>query len=537
MKNSARIHVVSHSGSFDVVYSAAKAGRCRPRAIIPPTSSRCAIPCSAWRRWRQSSPRPRAPIGWAISVWIRRPKAMAWRSSSAMPPAMRSPGSSPAIPPRSTRAKAATGVFVRHPGDNQSYLARTVFTPHGDLSDWVDTNVMSVDAARVNSVTITPFSGAPYTVSRAAQLATRTSSWTAPPPAKGLAASTSQIDLVPQIVSGFAFTDVKPASELDFSKAAHLAAHTFDNQNIRMDAVKVNDAVWVRVSAQPDPGTPTMQKQEAAMINARAGNWAYELATERGQFFSMTRDSLFAKAQAQGQPGDGQPGEGMPARRPGPCALGFFDRRAPLMAAEAEPLRGLWYMPASGVVTEAGTDAARDAAGRAGAAGPHARRRGLRDARHLPASRRAAVGGKDPAREHRRVPLSWLALHAATACARHPLAGGGPGFRARENSRAPLSGARAGRADLGLCRGQERNAPKHRAAARARPQREAALAREADLPLRHRSRRDRADGPGAWALRPRPLVVDAHAAGEGKTLRAAAHRLRDDGAQAVQGGL
>ena len=62
--------------------------------------------------------------------------------------------------------EGGTGVFVRHPGDNQSYLARTVFTPHGDLSDWVDTNVMSVDAARVNSVTITPFSGAPYTVSR-----------------------------------------------------------------------------------------------------------------------------------------------------------------------------------------------------------------------------------------------------------------------------------------------------------------------------------------------------------------------------------
>ena len=128
----------------------------------------------------------------------------------------------------------------------------------------------------------------------------------------------------PRSFPALRFTDVKPASALDFSKAAHLAAHTFDNQNIRMDAVQVNGAVWVRISAQPDPGTPAMQKQEAAMINARAGNWAYELATERGQFFSMTRDNLFAKAQAQqgdGQPG--QPGEGMPPQGgPGHVPLG-----------------------------------------------------------------------------------------------------------------------------------------------------------------------------------------------------------------------
>ncbi len=47
-----------------------------------------------------------------------------------------------------------------------------------------------------------------------------------------------------------------------------------------------------------------MQKQEAAMINARAGNWAYELATEKGQFFSMTRDRLLTKAQPAQQPGE-----------------------------------------------------------------------------------------------------------------------------------------------------------------------------------------------------------------------------------------
>jgi hypothetical protein len=324
VKDSARIHVVSHSGSFDVSYSAAKGWVLPAKGNYPADFNQVrhtllglaaletVEPKTSRADWLGYLGLDTPPKGNGVEIVVS--------DASGHDIAGVITGNTAQI----DTGEGGTGVFVRHPGDSQSYLARTVFTPHGDLSDWVDTNVMSVDAARVNSVTITPFSGAPYTVSRehASDVDFKLDG---PPPPKGLAASTSQIDLVPQIVSGFAFTDLKPASALDFSKAAHLAARTFDNQNIRMDAVQVNGAVWVRISAQPDPGTPAMQKQEAAMINARAGNWAYELATERGQFFSMTRDNLFAKAQAQqgdGQPGEGQPGQGMPQSGPGHVPLG-----------------------------------------------------------------------------------------------------------------------------------------------------------------------------------------------------------------------
>ena len=102
---------------------------------------------------------------------------------------------------------------------------------------------------------------------------------------------------------------------------------------------------------------------------------------------------------------------------------------------------------------------------------------------------------------------------------------------------ARLSGARTGRADLGLYGGQARQRTQERAAAPGRCPRRIALDRDPDVPLRHRPCRDRADGPGARALCPCPLVVEEDAAGEGKALRAAAQRLCDDGAQAVQAGL
>lgn len=302
VKDAARIHVASHSGAFDVVYMPDK-GWILPakggypadfdqvrHTLIGLAALEAVEPKTDRADWLSYVGLTAPPKGNGISLTVTD------RSGKVLGAVIT--GNSSELPDPTA---GGSGLFVRHPGENQTYLARTVFTPHGELSDWLMTGVMNVEPARVNSVTITPFAGAPYTVTREHSSDPDFKLEGSPPP-KGLVASTSEINLIPDIVSGFAFTDVKPASALDFSKPAHLAAHTFDNQNIHMDAVQVNGAVWVKVSAAPDPGTPTMQKQEAAMINARAANWAYELATERGQFFSMKRDNLFAKAPSA-QPG------------------------------------------------------------------------------------------------------------------------------------------------------------------------------------------------------------------------------------------
>ena len=74
-------------------------------------------------------------------------------------------------------------------------------------------------------------------------------------------------------------------------------AHTFDGQNIHIDAVTVKDAVWIRVSAEADKSTPTMQRQEAGLINARAAQWAYKLSADKGRLLTRTRDNLLTKAE------------------------------------------------------------------------------------------------------------------------------------------------------------------------------------------------------------------------------------------------
>ena len=50
----------------------------------------------------------------------------------------------------------AAGLFVRRPGENQSWLARAVFVPHGAPSDWMLLHVLDLDAARLKDITIAP---------------------------------------------------------------------------------------------------------------------------------------------------------------------------------------------------------------------------------------------------------------------------------------------------------------------------------------------------------------------------------------------
>ena len=113
-----------------------------------------------------------------------------------------------------------------------------------------------------------------------------------------MAANTSRSIWFPRSFPAFSFTDVKPASELDFSKAAHLAAHTFDGLEYSHGCGS-GERRGLGADFRP-AATGHARHAEAGSgeINARAADWAYKLATERGQFFSMTRDNLFAKAQA-----------------------------------------------------------------------------------------------------------------------------------------------------------------------------------------------------------------------------------------------
>jgi hypothetical protein len=188
----------------------------------------------------------------------------------------------------------AIGLYVRRPGDSQSWLVRSVFEPKSDAGDWLDKQVMTIDRARIAETDVDPLSGPSYVVRRAKPMDAdfalvdlpkgRTLSYDSAP--DGVAAS----------VVDFSFDDVKPARNFDFSDAAHTArvtTKTFDGLTVVVMLVQQGSDYWATVSAEG--ANPDAQK-EARAINAHASGWAYKLPAFKGQQFTATIESMLKPA-------------------------------------------------------------------------------------------------------------------------------------------------------------------------------------------------------------------------------------------------
>lgn len=191
------------------------------------------------------------------------------------------------------------GLFVRHPNSDQSWLVRSVMQPDAKLADWLDSDVMDVPRARIHEVDVTPVSGPAFTVLRdkPSQGDFRVSDM----PKGRVLAYDSAADNVAAAITGFTFTDVRPAKYLDFTNSARLTTKTFDGLTIRVEAVKDGADVWATVSAEGSADKADSRK-EARAINAKSAGWAYKLPSFKAEQFMTTLDSLLKPLDSQTAP-------------------------------------------------------------------------------------------------------------------------------------------------------------------------------------------------------------------------------------------
>jgi hypothetical protein len=202
------------------------------------------------------------------------------------------------------------GLFVRHTGDNQTYLARSVFTPAGDLLSWLNNSVIDLGAARIQQVTVTPPKGAGYTVTRAKDADLKFS--LANPPKTGTP-NQQMLDAVPYAVSSFSLEDVQPVASIDFSAASHAVGKGFDGLVITVDIAPKGKDLWGRLTASTAPGASPDAVKDAGQINAKAAGWAYKLPAEKGKALIADLATIMTPVQ---QPA-GSAGTGMPGMPPG----------------------------------------------------------------------------------------------------------------------------------------------------------------------------------------------------------------------------
>jgi hypothetical protein len=181
------------------------------------------------------------------------------------------------------------GNFARRSGGNSSYSVEPGISFETEPRFWIDSRLLDVAAAGIQSIEIKPVSGPAYTVHRVAAgaagaasagasgaIASATASKDSdnfalngvPPGRK--AADAAALAPSPSTYSGLTADDVTPAGDVDFSKATVATVTLFDGNVITMTGAAIGDKHWVQVKSSKD-----------AALNAKTAGRAFDIAAYR----------------------------------------------------------------------------------------------------------------------------------------------------------------------------------------------------------------------------------------------------------------
>ena len=191
---------------------------------------------------------------------------------------------------------SARGLYVRRLDSDQSWLVRSVFDPKSDPADWMDKNVVDVDAARIQEADVDPAGGPSYEVSR--EKPTDPDFQLSPIPKGREVAFPTGPDGVADALSNFTFEDVAPARDFDFSNATRVVTHTFDGLIVTVEVIQQGNDYWATISAEAAPGKEDAIA-ESRKIDGKATGWAYKLPAYKGQQFMTSLESLLKPKSAK----------------------------------------------------------------------------------------------------------------------------------------------------------------------------------------------------------------------------------------------
>lgn len=219
-------------------------------------------------------------------------------------------------------------VFVRRAAEDQVYLCslRSSFDLDSDAKSWIETKLVSIPGDRVQSVRIEHADGESVEIGRSA---TNHTQFTIQDMPLGRTESYAGVaNGVAQALSSMPIEDVRPASEIDFSKdpVAKTRYRCTDGLELLIETARVEDRVWARLVASyfppPDSTPPASETQEeraesattsgppteeaspaqeedvakeAEDMNERLAPWAFELGSYKVDQLAKRMKDLLAE--------------------------------------------------------------------------------------------------------------------------------------------------------------------------------------------------------------------------------------------------
>jgi hypothetical protein len=170
----------------------------------------------------------------------------------------------------------AEGSFVRRAGETSSYIVEPGISFDAEPRFWIDSKLIDIPAAQIQSITLKPAAGPGYTVHRIA--AAKSAAATSGPPNEGFvldglpagrtAADPQLLAPSPTAFSSLSVDDVAAAGDIDFGMPSIATLSLSDGNILTFTGAAIGDKRWIQVLASKDAALTTKTAGRAFQIAA-----------------------------------------------------------------------------------------------------------------------------------------------------------------------------------------------------------------------------------------------------------------------------
>jgi Domain of unknown function (DUF4340) len=183
------------------------------------------------------------------------------------------------------------GVYVRKPGDPQSWLARGALDFSDEMANWLDRRIIDIPDSRVAKVSLIQPDGTTLVLSRAAPDAKFA---VTAAPANAKYKSDAALGEPATALETLDLDDVQPAAKLPIpGKGVTSASYTtFDGLTVDLKLFQHDNKDWITVTA----AGPGKAAPEAKKISDRASRWSYAIPAYKAKMIETKLADLLEPA-------------------------------------------------------------------------------------------------------------------------------------------------------------------------------------------------------------------------------------------------
>lgn len=212
------------------------------------------------------------------------------------------------------------GSFARRGGEKTSYLVEPEISVEAEPRFWIDSKLLDVAAATIQSIDVKPAAGSAYTLHRAAPGGGGDFVLDGVP-ATRKAVDAAALAPSPSTYGNLTADDVAPAADVDFSKASVATLTLSGGGGLTLTGTAAGDKHWIEIKSIKDEA-----------LNAKAAGRAFEISAYRYDAIFRPLEQLLvpkeppAGAKKAGAPGNalgstpGNPAQSAPSSKKRPPA-------------------------------------------------------------------------------------------------------------------------------------------------------------------------------------------------------------------------